>query len=101
MLLDWPPNSPDLNPIENLWSWLASQLRRMKNPPKTGEELQWIRSSRKVLHFSRPNGWHSFTNFTDKPVKLPAGELLQTSAPLANGKLPAYSTAWLFVHPKI
>lgn len=25
-LADWPPNSPDLNPIENAWAWLKQQL---------------------------------------------------------------------------
>lgn len=24
--LDWPPNSPDLSPIENLWAWMEHQL---------------------------------------------------------------------------
>ena len=23
---DWPPNSPDLNPVEHCWAWLARQL---------------------------------------------------------------------------
>lgn len=36
-ILDWPPQSPDLNPIENLWNILdyRSKLRR----PKSDEEL--------------------------------------------------------------
>lgn len=25
-IADWPPNSPDLNPIENAWAWLKQQL---------------------------------------------------------------------------
>ena len=27
-ILDWPPYSPDLNPIENIWSWLKVQVSR-------------------------------------------------------------------------
>ncbi len=26
ILLPWPPNSPDLNPAENLWAWMDSKL---------------------------------------------------------------------------
>jgi transposase len=29
-ILDWPPRSPDLNPIENLWAFLSYKLRFRK-----------------------------------------------------------------------
>ena len=32
-VLDWPSQSPDLNPIENLFAWIKNQLKR--NCPKT------------------------------------------------------------------
>lgn len=24
----WPPNSPDLNPIENVWAWVNQKVRK-------------------------------------------------------------------------
>ena len=31
-IMDWPGNSPDLNPIENLWSWMKKQLANRPTP---------------------------------------------------------------------
>ena len=37
-ILEWPPNSPDLNPIENLFGLLKKKLNKMKI--KSKEELK-------------------------------------------------------------
>ena len=36
--LDWPGNSPDLNPIENFWSEMAKKV--VSERPRTKSELQ-------------------------------------------------------------
>lgn len=38
LLAEWPPNSPDLNPIENFWSWVDSQVSALGC--KTFEEFK-------------------------------------------------------------
>ena len=52
-VMDWPPQSPDLNPIEELWEVLDRQLKRSKITSKDTlwEELQlaWNRIPEKTL----------------------------------------------------
>lgn len=38
-VLDWVAQSPDLNPIENLWNHLDRQVRKRKPLPQTKQEL--------------------------------------------------------------
>ena len=40
--LEWPPNSPDLSPIENLWAELKRRLGKYEHPPGGMIEL-WDR----------------------------------------------------------
>jgi len=43
-LLYWPAQSPDLNPIENMWAYLKKQLAKYPTPPRSCKEL-WERIS--------------------------------------------------------
>ena len=43
-LLVWPAQSPDLNPIENIWSNVKQKLARYDHPPTSMAEL-WERAS--------------------------------------------------------
>jgi transposase len=44
-VLPWPPQSPDLNPIEHLWHHLKRRLSGYENEPKSMSEL-WERVER-------------------------------------------------------
>jgi len=52
-LLEWPANSPDLNPIENIWGILKESVR--KRNPQTKEDLEqfaqeeWVRIPQKTI----------------------------------------------------
>ena len=41
--MDWPPQSPDLNPIENLWKTLGERVRQ-KNPANTEKLWQFLKT---------------------------------------------------------
>ena len=39
---NWPPSSPDLNPIEKVWRWMKEEITKMINLPTTIEQLKRV-----------------------------------------------------------
>ena len=69
---------------------------KLRHELQSEEQLKWVwHFNKNVLHFKRPNGWQSITNFGSKPAKLPKGKVKLSSAPIVDGKLPANATAWI------
>lgn len=67
----------------------------LRHELQSDETLVWVEAPDDVVHFVRPGGWHVVTNFGAEPTALPAGEVLVTSEPLADGLLPGATTAWV------
>jgi alpha-glucosidase len=66
--------------------------RKLQGP----ESLEWMPGTNgQVLHFGRPGGWRSVTNFGPGAVPLPHGNVVLASSPLHEGLLPANTTAWI------
>ncbi|GFX20174.1 transposable element Tc3 transposase [Trichonephila clavipes] len=54
--MSWHTNSPDLNPIENVWDMLGRQIAALSHPPSSVTELKralqesWNRLSPQLIH---------------------------------------------------
>lgn len=74
---------------------LYRRALRLRRELRTANTMEWVASSEDVLHFQRPGGWHVMSNFGDTPVQPPSGQLVLTSGPLEDGKVPRYTTVWV------
>ncbi|MGA8545575.1 MAG: glycoside hydrolase family 13 protein [Mycobacterium sp.] len=62
----------------------------------TGNRVESLPAPRGTLLFERgDHGLRCALNASKRPLSLPDGELILTSAPLVDGKLPANAAAWL------
>ncbi|MFJ4469998.1 glycoside hydrolase family 13 protein [Streptomyces sp. NPDC089424] len=70
---------------------------RLRRKLLEGESLTWADDTAPgVVHFARGDGWRCLANLSDRPVPLPPGEPLLSSAPLEpDGRLGPDTTVWL------
>lgn len=94
---DYAVSAEETDPASTLTFYRqALALRHKLQGPET---LDWQDAPASVVHFTRPGGWHSVTNFGTSPAALPAGTLVLSSGPLDASAdtvlLPPDTTAWL------
>ena len=69
---------------------------RARRRLQSAEHLTWVPGDDPhVVAFRRPSGWMSVTNFGERAVPLPAGEVVLASGPLDGARLPRETTVWL------
>lgn len=102
----WLPIPPDWAPLtveaqlEDETSTLslyrkALELRR-EHPAFAGDELEWYGAPPGCFAYRRsPGGLVCALNTSAAPVPVPRGDVLLSSAPLVEGRLPADAAAWL------
>jgi alpha-glucosidase len=81
---------------ESMLNLYRSLLAERKRNPALGDgELAWDATPEGVLSFSREPGFRCVLNVSADPYPLPAGEVIFSSGPLADGALPADTAIWL------
>ena len=69
--LDWPPCSPDLNPIEHAWDALQRQINACLAQPQTSQQLanalveEWVRIPGKDIKTLVLSFWTRCTEVID------------------------------------
>jgi alpha-glucosidase len=72
------------------------QALNWRHKLQAAESMDWMPGTGgQVLHFTRPGGWRSMTNFGPGPVPLPHGIVIVSSAPVGGNQLPADTTVWI------
>jgi alpha-glucosidase len=69
---------------------------RLRRKLLSGEDLTWAEDTPEgVLAFTRSQGWRCVSNLSGRPVALPPGDVLLSSAPLTGRTLEPDTTVWL------
>ncbi|MEM6107320.1 glycoside hydrolase family 13 protein [Mycobacterium sp. 050272] len=98
MPADWASltvEKQDADPDSTLAFFRTVLKLRRERTEFDGVELEWLTATDDALVFRRPGGLVCALNTGDRPMALPAGELIFASAPLVDDQLPADAAAWL------
>ncbi len=100
----WLPMPPGWSPLaveaqendpESMLALYRTAIALRRKEAGFAGELSWLDAPEGCLAFRREGGLVCLLNLTNRPVPLPAGELLLTSVPLVDGHLPGDAAAWL------
>jgi hypothetical protein len=56
---DWPPSSPDLNPIEKVWRWMKHEITKLDTVPTSIEEMKQVLQA--LWDEVKPEEWRYMT----------------------------------------
>jgi transposase len=56
---DWPPSSPDLNPIEKVWRWMKHEITKLDSVPTSKEDMKEV--LRELWKEANPEDWRYLT----------------------------------------
>ena len=91
---DYAVTKQDNDPNSSLNMYrTALRIRRDENGLGDGP-IEWVDLGKEVLAFTRPGHFFCAVNFGAE-VDLPEGEVLVSSAPITNGKLPKDVAVWM------
>ncbi|PVH67976.1 hypothetical protein DL98DRAFT_442307 [Cadophora sp. DSE1049] len=56
---DWPPSSPDLNPIEKVWRWMKNEITKLETVPTSIEDMKEVLNE--LWSEVKPEDWRYLT----------------------------------------